>query len=88
MSANLPPPNRIPRNTAGLAFLPIEEYEVVEWGPLPDGKGPSTQVHFVLRIQGSEIPLVMRLKSAEACDTLIAALQRHRNGVWPERRHR
>ncbi|HEV3312432.1 MAG TPA: hypothetical protein VG815_18120 [Chloroflexota bacterium] len=83
MSAKLPPVNRTPENTAGMAFLPIEDYHVGSWGPLPDGKGPSTQVHFTIRVEG--LPFVIRLKSADACDTLIAALQRHRYDVWPRK---
>jgi hypothetical protein len=80
---HLPPVSRVPENLAGIAYFEIEEYHVGSWSPLPDGKGPATQVHFTLRLRGIETPLVLRLQSARAADELIAALERHRFDVWP-----
>jgi hypothetical protein len=82
----LPPPDRIPQNVAGMAILPIESYTVASYGPQPDGRPPQTEVHLVIRVRGLPEPLVMRLKSADAADTLIAALQRHRFDIWPSGR--
>lgn len=80
---HLPPASSGPYNLTGMEFLEIEQYHVGSWSPLPDGKGPATQVHFMLRLRGIDTPLVMRLKSARAADELIAALERHRFDVWP-----
>ena len=80
--AELPPPNRTPRGVGGMRVHFIEEYDVASWCPTPDGSGPPEQVHVLFRIKGHPTPLVMRLKTQEATDTLIAALQRHRRDVW------
>lgn len=80
---HLPPASSGPYNLTGMEFLEIEQYHVGSWSPLPDGQGPATQVHFMLRLRGIDTPLVMRLKSARAADELIAALERHRFDVWP-----
>lgn len=79
----IPPPSRIPENTGGVPFLPIEQYHMGSWGPLPDGKGPSTEVHVGLTVTGFSHELVMRFKSADALDQFIEILQRHRFDVWP-----
>lgn len=80
----LPPVNENIQNTAGMPAIEIDRYEVREWHPLPDGKGKPTQVHFLLYLKGLEPPLVIRLKSKDAADTLIESLTRHRLAVWPE----
>jgi hypothetical protein len=79
----LPPPNRVPKNTSGMAVIPIESYDVASWGPEPDGKGQQTEVHFMLNLRGIEAPIAMRLKSRRAADELLAALKRHIDDVWP-----
>lgn len=79
----IPPPNRVPQNTAGMAFREIESITAASWGPLPDGKGPQTQVHLTIRLKGAPLPLIMRCKTAAAVDQLVAMLERHRNDVWP-----
>lgn len=84
---NLPPASRVPMNLEGMAFLEIEEYHVASWCPLPDGQGPATQVHFMLKIKGIATPLTLRLKSARAADELISVLERHRFDVWPTPEH-
>ncbi len=78
----IPPGSRIPENTGGLAFFDIEEIHVGSWGPLPDGKGPQTQVHLTFRTRGSP-PFVMRFKGPHTLGQLISMLERHRNDVWP-----
>ena len=78
----LPDVNRIPENLDGMAIIPIEEYTVASWCALPDGKGPSTQVHIVLKTP-LKARFVLRLKSKDAVSTFIEALERHRNDVWP-----
>lgn len=66
-------------------LVPVEGIEVCEWHPLRDGEGTPTQVH--MRIVPGEGSLdiftfVVRLKSKDACDRLIEALQLHRDNVF------
>lgn len=79
----LPPANRVPQNTGGLPCFPVREYHVGSWGPLPDGKGPSTEVHVSLLCEGIPGPMVMRFRSAAALDEYVDAILRHRADVWP-----
>lgn len=83
MARRLPPGNRVPRNTAGDPYYEIEEINFGSWGPLPDGKGPSTQVHMAITVKGFPAPLVMRFKGPGTLDLVIEALRRHRFDVWP-----
>ena len=76
----LPPANTMPR-TVGFQ-LEIKGYEVSSWCPLTCGQGPTTQVHLALDIPQLPLPLVLRIKSRRAINTLIAALERHRDDVW------
>jgi hypothetical protein len=67
-----------------LAYVMAAGYDVVSWSPGAAGEGiHATQVHIVLPIAGIEnAKLVLRLKSAVACDQLIRILQEHRDFVW------
>ena len=80
----LPPMNRIPVNLEGRMFE-IVEYGVADWCPARDGKGPAEAValHLKINLEGILFEIVMRLKTPTAVDTMIAALERHRNSVWP-----
>ena len=80
----LPPVNRIPINLPP-ELMSIKHYTVASWCPARDGKGPATAValHLTLDLDGDEFEIVMRLKTPDAVDTMIAALERHRNDVWP-----
>ena len=71
------------RNVKDMAIIPVEEYEVAEWHPLPNGQGDPTQVHLLIRIRGVPSPLGMRMKTREAVDQLIEALSYHRDRVFP-----
>lgn len=63
-------------------ILPIDgELEVCSWTPERDGKGQCTQVHVLFKPL-PDMTMAIRLKSASACDALIAALTRHRNDVF------
>jgi hypothetical protein len=63
----------------------VDSMEVASWSPGWEGEEvPPTQVHVVLKVRGSNTPLVMRLKSRRATDELIAALVEHRDYVWPD----
>lgn len=64
--------------------MPVRGYHVGEWTPERDGKGKTTQVHLLLEIGHEGPPIVLRLKSRKACETLISALQTHMDGVWPK----
>ncbi len=88
-AGKLPPANRVPQPLSDRDFVPVLEYQVGSWCPTPDGSGPATAVALRLHgpvLNGGEAQTVtmhLRLKSARAVDELIAALERHRNDVWP-----
>jgi hypothetical protein len=75
-------PGRQPKDL--VAYKLVDEYEVVEWHPTPDGTGQPTQVHLLL-----ELPqlgtAVVRIKSAAALNQLCEVLQKHGRQVWPEK---
>ena len=74
--------SRIPRNL-NYAVLPVESYEVGSWCPAPDGKGRATMVVIELRIEGSDVPFLLRLKSRRATQEMLDTLTFHMNDVWP-----
>jgi len=76
----LPPPSNNKRQLAGLKCL---GYSVGSWCPTPDGTGPATAVAIEFEIEGVP-PLIVRLKSPNAVDTLIQTLLRHKRDVWPD----
>lgn len=59
----------------------IDGYDVCEWTPERAGQGKPTEVHLVLEVH-LVASFVVAFKSADAVDRMIAALMRHRNGVW------
>lgn len=64
-------------------ILGVSELGVFSWSPGKDGEGvPCTEVHIVSKVTELEMALVMRLKSREACDQLVAALIEHRDFVF------
>jgi hypothetical protein len=82
---DLPEPERIVQNVADTMFLPCHGYIVSTWTPEADGRGTPEAV--VLRVPVElpglpEFEVMVRLKSADAVDTLIASLMCHRNAVW------
>lgn len=65
------------------AYVMASGYEVVSWSSGEAGAGiPPTQVHVILQILDMDAKLVLRLKSAVACDQLIRILKEHREYVW------
>lgn len=67
-----------------LVVIGVKSLEVASWSPGKDGAGvPPTQIHLLLEVPGLDEPLVVRLKSRQVVDELIAALVDHRNEVWP-----
>lgn len=79
----LPPASRVPQNLTGLAYYEVESVHVSSYTPLPDGKGLCTELHVSIHMKGGAPPLILRMKTPESVDLLIAALVRHRNDVWP-----
>ncbi len=75
-----------PRNTDSIEFLGVklDSIHVLEWHPLPDGKGKPTQVHVSMMIESLDVPLVMRFKGPGTLDAFISALAVHRFHVWPD----
>ncbi len=71
-----------PVNLAGVEFYELDEIEVGEFHPLPNGEGDPTQVHLNCRLKGFPAAFVVRFKSGRAVDELIVALITHRKGVF------
>lgn len=78
-----PPSSRIPSNLAGQAFFEILQMKIGSWCPLPNGKGPATQVHIQIHVDGVRYPLLVRFKTPDALDRFIDTLKHHRYDVWP-----
>ncbi len=79
----LPPVSRIPRDLRGWKIL---EYSVGDWCPDQDAKLPAEAVALSLLIDvgdGVGVQMVLRLRTPEAVDDMVASLERHRNSVWP-----
>lgn len=65
------------------AAYSISDLEVLSYSPGPVGAGvPCTEVHLMIRIDGLNAPLIMRMKSAAAVDSLVEALLIHREDVF------
>ncbi len=83
----LPLADEKPEPLADRPMLRIAEYGVASWCPTPDGSGPAEAVVFHFQVAGPDdevVELAMRLKSPRAVNELIAALERHRDDVWPQ----
>ena len=82
---NVPPSaplDRDVRDTLPAARAATVEYSVYSFSPGKAGDGvPCTEVHLVLK-PVPEIAIALRLKSADALDTLIGVLLAHRRDVW------
>lgn len=71
--------------------LVFDEFAVAEWHPTPDPKDSKPEhVCMILKlptpVDGGEedrVEIVVRFKTREVMDFAIAALQRHRDNVWP-----
>jgi hypothetical protein len=82
---DLPEPERTVQNVADTVFWPGHGYIVSTWHPEADGGGKPEAVVVRVPVELPGLPefeVVVRLKSADAVDTLIASLMRHRNAVW------
>jgi hypothetical protein len=62
----------------------VKEIEVIEWIPNAEGKGDPTEVWLIQRIEGRDEPIVLRFKGPDTLDAIIAALTKHRIGVFGE----
>jgi hypothetical protein len=81
--AELPDEEHGPTPLAGVAMFQIEDLNVAEWCPTPDGTGRPEQVHVVIRVTGFPHPFVMRFKSPHSIGRFINNLRKHRDSVWP-----
>jgi hypothetical protein len=72
-----------PRSLDGVIFRDIEDINVAEWCPTPDGSGPPEQVWLSFKVKGIEARFVLRFKSPRTIGRLINNLRKHRDGVWP-----
>jgi hypothetical protein len=69
-----------------LMGLTIEDVQVGSWCPTADGTGPAQAVALNIKVRWNRrtrIDMVLRLKSPQAVDELIAALNKHKADVWP-----
>ena len=66
-------------------FVEFERIEVYSWTPERDGKGTPEQVHLKMDVKIADVPLtlVQRYKGKGALNSLIDALVKHREEVWP-----
>lgn len=73
------------RNGPRPGYVKIGEptIEIGAWSPRNDGKDP-TQVHFVMKLNGLDTPLVLRYKSPDSLGFFIEELARYRKMVWPD----
>lgn len=73
------------RNLSELEIREIEEIQINEFHPLPEGQGDPTQVHLAMKLKDApaNLLLILRLKSRRACVELIEALTTHTNNVFP-----
>jgi hypothetical protein len=76
--------SQVPMNLEGVVHAEIEELIVGSWCPLPEGQGPATQVHMMIKSDIISVPQVMRFKSRASITQVIEALSLHRDDVWPE----
>lgn len=74
---------RPPENNTAMFGPMVHGFEVADWCPTPDGSGPPEAVALVFNVRESG-DIVMRLKSRERVDEVIAALAKHRDSVWPK----
>lgn len=72
-----------PVNLRDMKLFEVEEIDVVEWHPEPDGRGKPEQVHILYKAVGRDMRLIVRLKSRRILDELAAALIEHGDAVWP-----
>ena len=77
---DLPPVQNLRKKLVGLEF---KSYTIGSWCPTPDGSEPPTAVALEMEVEGLP-PIIMRLKSKRAVDEMIAALERHKQEVWPD----
>jgi len=71
---------------SGLRFgTDIEYFRVGSMCPTPDGSGPPKWVAIEIKVKGIKWPMFLRLLTAEAVDTVIAMLEKHKKDVWPTR---
>jgi hypothetical protein len=72
-------------NMSELKIVEIAGIRVNEFHPLPNGQGDPTEVHLMLQLRGVDPRqrLALRMKSRRVVDELIAALETHRDNVWP-----
>lgn len=66
-------------------ILPMTEFDVCPWYPLPDCQGKPEQVHIVFRVAPDLPQMSIRLKSRRACDEVIDALEKWRTACWGPR---
>lgn len=68
----------------GELILEALSLHVASWSPSSDPRKPPTQVHIIVEMKELPYPIVIRIKSRDACSEIIQALRTHRDDVWPK----
>lgn len=74
------------RNLDSMFLREIDEIDICEFHPLPNGGGKPTQVHMVVTVRDFPGQMVMRFKGPQTLDEVIDALTKHRERVFGKRR--
>ena len=70
---------------AGQQYYPVSLIDVAEFHESNDASDDPTAVLLIMKIEGEpDIPFILRLKSRQTTDELIAALMTHSKAVWPD----
>jgi hypothetical protein len=74
-----------PRNVVDMPgqFAELEEINIAEWHPEPNGQGRPTQVHLMFTVQGvPDMTMVLRCKGPDMLARIINALSEHGRNVF------
>lgn len=61
----------------------ITQIEFRGWRPASLGKGKSTEVHMIVTLASSDVPLLMKFTEVDQLNLMIKHLTRQRDSVWP-----
>jgi hypothetical protein len=71
-----------PQNLVGMKFLDVASVQIAEFHDLPDGQGGPTQVHMLLHLKGSDVPIILRFKGPDSLNEVVEALRYHGKNVF------
>ena len=62
----------------------VRRFEVIEWNVCPVEKNGEREIELRLTLHNTVPPVFLRIRDRRAAETLISALERHVEGVWPK----